>query len=90
MNFLTYRSEVDSLRAISIILVIFYHLNLSFFSGGFIGVDIFFIISGYVISNLILEELEQKNDFKFSKFIEKRLRRLVPALYFFLFITFSR
>ncbi len=89
----TFRFDIQSLRAVSVILVIFYHFNFTYqniplFSGGFIGVDIFFIISGYVISNLILEELEQKNDFKFSKFIEKRLRRLVPALYFFLFITF--
>ena len=84
----TFRYDIQSLRAISVILVIFYHFNFSYqdlplFSGGFIGVDIFFIISGYVISNLILIELKQKNDFKFSKFIEKRLRRLVPALYFF-------
>ena len=84
----TFRFDIQSLRAVSVILVIFYHFNFTYqniplFSGGFIGVDIFFIISGYVISNLILEELEQKNDFKFSKFIEKRLRRLVPALYFF-------
>ena len=90
----TFRFDIQSLRAISVILVIFYHFNFSYyeyplFSGGFIGVDIFFIISGYVISNLILVELEQKNDFKFSKFIEKRLRRLVPALYFFLFIIFG-
>ena len=89
----TFRFDIQSLRAVSVILVIFYHFNFTYqniplFSGGFIGVDIFFIISSYVISNLILEELEQKNDFKFSKFIEKRLRRLVPALYFFLFITF--
>jgi peptidoglycan/LPS O-acetylase OafA/YrhL len=89
----TFRYDIQSLRAISVILVIFYHFNFSYqdlplFSGGFIGVDIFFIISGYVISNLILIELKQKNDFKFSKFIEKRLRRLVPALYFFLFIIF--
>ena len=89
----TFRFDIQSLRAVSVILVIFYHFNFTYqniplFSGGFIGVDIFFIISGYVISNLILEELEQKNDFKFSKFIEKRLRRLVPALYFFLYITF--
>ena len=64
----TFRFDIQSLRAVSVILVIFYHFNFTYqniplFSGGFIGVDIFFIISGYVISNLILEELEQKNDY---------------------------
>ena len=58
----TFRLDIQSLRAISVLLVIFYHFNLVFnnhplFSGGFIGVDIFFIISGYVISNIILIEL---------------------------------
>ena len=65
MDRTTFRFDIQSLRAVSVILVIFYHFNLTFnsypiFSGGFIGVDIFFIISGYVISNIILIELEEK------------------------------
>ena len=89
----TFRLDIQSLRAISVLLVIFYHFNLVFnnhplFSGGFIGVDIFFIISGYVISNIILIELEKKKNFDFINFLEKRLRRLVPALYFLLIIIF--
>lgn len=88
-----FRLDIQSLRAISVILVIFYHFNLNannipLFSGGFIGVDIFFIISGYVISNIILIELREKKNFDFLKFLEKRLRRLIPALYFLLFIIF--
>ena len=60
----TFRLDIQSLRAISVLLVIFYHFNfnmnnLPIFSGGFIGVDIFFIISGYVISNIILIELHK-------------------------------
>ena len=93
MNEKTFRFDIQSLRAVSVLLVIFYHFNFSIsdvplFSGGFIGVDIFFIISGYVISNLILTEIKNQNEFDFFKFFEKRLRRLVPALYFVLFVVF--
>ena len=93
MNKDTFRFDIQSLRAISVILVIFYHFNFTLngkplFPGGFIGVDIFFIISGYVISNLILKEIREKNNFEFFVFFEKRLRRLIPALYFFLFVIF--
>jgi len=89
MNKQSFRFDIQSLRAISVILVICYHFNFIYqnnpiFSGGFIGVDIFFIISGYVISNIVLRELEKNNSFKILPFIEKRLRRLIPALYFLL------
>ncbi len=89
MNKQLFRFDIQSLRAISVILVICYHFNFIYqdnpiFSGGFIGVDIFFIISGYVISNIFLIELEKNNSFKILPFIEKRLRRLIPALYFLL------
>ena len=93
MNEKTFRFDIQSLRAVSVLLVIFYHFNFSIediplFSGGFIGVDIFFIISGYVIANLILIEIQEQNRFDFIKFFEKRLRRLVPALYFLLLVVF--
>ncbi len=89
----TFRLDIQSLRAISVLLVIFYHFNftvnnLPIFSGGFIGVDIFFIISGYVISNIILIELQEKKNFDFFNFLEKRLRRLIPALYFLMILIF--
>ena len=89
MNKQIFRFDIQSLRAISVILVICYHFNFIYqnnpiFSGGFIGVDIFFIISGYVISNIVLIELEKNNSFEILPFIEKRLRRLIPALYFLL------
>ena len=89
MNKQSFRFDIQSLRAVSVILVICYHFNFIYqnnpiFSGGFIGVDIFFIISGYVISNIVLIELEKNNSFKILPFIEKRLRRLIPALYFLL------
>ena len=72
----TFRLDIQSLRAISVLLVIFYHFNftvnnLPIFSGGFIGVDIFFIISGYVISNIILIELQEKKILIFLIFLKK-------------------
>ncbi len=78
-----YRVELDVLRALAIILVIFYHLeikvfNLSIFRGGFLGVDIFFVISGYLISSIIKNEI-QNNQFKLSNFLERRLRRIIPV-----------
>ena len=75
MNEKTFRFDIQSLRAISVLLVIFYHFNFSIsdvpFSGGFIGVDIFFIISGYVISNLILTEIKTKMNLIFLNFLKK-------------------
>ena len=82
---LTYRPEIDGLRAIAVFAVIFYHsdselFDLNFFPGGFIGVDIFFVISGYLITSLILKELKTTNNFSFKNFYERRTRRIIPAL----------
>ena len=84
---LTYRPEIDGLRAIAVFSVIFYHanfvlLNKSLFSGGFLGVDIFFVISGYLITSIILKEIYKTNSFSFINFYERRLRRIIPALLF--------
>ena len=89
---LTYRPEIDGLRAIAVIFVIFYHaelyfLNQNFFKGGFIGVDIFFVISGYLITSLILKELVATNKFSFAHFYERRIRRIIPALFFVMLLS---
>ena len=81
-----YRPEIDGLRAISVIAVILYHADLTFkgipiFAGGFIGVDIFLVISGYLITSLILKEINLKKDFSFINFYERRARRILPALF---------
>lgn len=76
-----YRSEIDGLRALAVIPVIFYHLNLELFNGGFVGVDIFFVISGYLITSILLGDLE-KNKFNLVKFYERRARRILPMLFF--------
>lgn len=73
-----YRSDIDGLRAIAILSVILYHADFSFFSGGFVGVDIFFVISGYLITQLILRDIKT-NNFSFLNFYQRRIRRLMPA-----------
>ena len=80
-----YRPEVDGLRAVAVIAVVFFHAGIKFFSGGYIGVDIFFVISGYLITSLILEDLKEKK-FKLVEFYERRARRILPALFLVMFI----
>ena len=84
---LTYRPEVDGLRAIAVGAVILYHAQITIFGyqpfeGGFIGVDIFFVISGYLITSIILKELVTSGSFSFKHFYERRIRRMLPALLF--------
>lgn len=76
-----YREEIDGLRAFAVIPVILFHAGLPGFEGGFVGVDIFFVISGYLITSIILSELSE-NRFSFSNFYIRRIRRIVPALFF--------
>ncbi len=75
-----YRKEIDGLRAFAIIPVVFFHSGLEIFNGGYIGVDIFFVISGYLITNIILEEIDE-NRFSILNFYQRRARRLLPALF---------
>lgn len=83
---LNYRAEIDGLRAIAVVSVIFYHAQIvDWFKGGFIGVDIFFVISGYLITRIILIELYAKNSFSFINFYERRARRILPVLFLVIF-----
>lgn len=81
-----YRKEIDGLRAIAILPVLLYHANLGIFPGGFIGVDVFFVISGYLIASLIFEEIND-NRFSLINFYERRTRRILPALFVVMFAT---
>jgi len=74
-----YRREIDGLRAIAVLAVMFFHAGFSPFHGGFIGVDVFFVISGHLITTLILNE-HQSRHFRFVNFYERRARRIFPAL----------
>ena len=75
-----YRAEIDGLRALSVLPVIFFHAGIEIFSGGFIGVDIFFVISGYLITSILLEELNNNNKINILHFYGRRARRILPAL----------
>jgi peptidoglycan/LPS O-acetylase OafA/YrhL len=82
---LKYRAEIDGLRAIAVLSVIFYHAFPSVVSGGFVGVDVFFVISGYLITNILLKEL-QAEKFSIVRFYERRARRIMPALFFMIIV----
>ncbi|WP_082717423.1 MULTISPECIES: acyltransferase family protein [unclassified Burkholderia] len=82
-----YRPDIDGLRAIAVMAVVLAHAGFAGFSGGFIGVDIFFVISGFVVANSILGDLS-RGQFSFSAFYARRARRLAPALYLMLIATF--
>lgn len=81
-----YRKEIDGLRAIAVLPVIFFHAGFSYFNGGFVGVDIFFVISGYLITSNILNDAS-KGTFSLAKFYERRIRRIYPALIVVLITT---
>ena len=89
---LAYRSEIDGLRTIAVGSVILYHAQINIFGhkifqGGFIGVDIFFVISGYLITSIILKELITTGSFSFKNFYEKRIRRIIPVLLFVMLVS---
>jgi len=89
---LKYRTELDGLRAVAVTLVLLYHAQISFnglylFKAGFLGVDIFFVISGYIITRLLLHEM-QLGVFQFRDFYVRRVRRILPVLFFVMVVSF--
>lgn len=84
---LGYRGDVEGLRAIAILLVIAAHAKVAGFQGGFIGVDVFYILSGYLITGLLVQEAATTGRMRFANFYARRLRRLLPALFLMLVIT---
>lgn len=79
-----YRPEVDGLRALGVIPVIFFHAGFKLFAGGYVGVDIFFVISGYLITSILLTELEADR-FSLIHFYERRARRILSPLFIVMF-----
>jgi peptidoglycan/LPS O-acetylase OafA/YrhL len=81
-----YRREIDGLRALAIIPVILFHAGLSGFGGGYVGVDVFFVISGYLIATILVSELSN-GTYSIINFYDRRARRILPALFFMLMAT---
>ena len=80
-----YRAEIDGLRALAVVPVILFHAGFELFSGGFVGVDVFFVISGYLITTILIDDIENKR-FSIANFYERRARRILPALFFVMFV----
>ena len=75
-----YRREIDGIRALAVLPVILFHAGFSLFSGGYVGVDIFFVISGYLITGIVMSEIA-RGTFSIVNFYERRIRRILPALF---------
>src|SRR5215207_1251970 len=86
---LSYSPGLDGLRAVAVMAVLLYHANLTWIPGGFLGVEVFFVISGYLISALLLAEWRQKGTINLKEFWLRRARRLLPALYVLLVVTLT-
>ena len=82
---INYRAEIDGLRALAVLPVIFFHAGFEWFSGGFVGVDVFFVISGYLITTIIISEIAE-GKFSIVNFYERRARRILPALFFVMLV----
>ncbi|MGE0024002.1 MAG: acyltransferase family protein [Hyphomicrobium sp.] len=83
-----YRPDIDGLRALSIIAVVFYHFGVPAFDGGFVGVDVFFVVSGYLITGIVVSDI-RAGRWSFQRFYERRARRLLPTLAIVLAATFA-
>src|ERR1039458_2468270 len=75
-----YRPAIDGLRAVAVLAVFLFHLNRGWLPGGFVGVDIFFVISGYLITSIIFRDCE-RNRFSFGRFYQRRIARLLPSFF---------
>lgn len=81
-----HRDDIDWLRAVAVLSVCFFHWSIPPFRGGYVGVDVFFVISGFLITRIIQSEV-RRDTFSFAQFYERRVRRLLPALYLTVAIT---
>ena len=84
---LRYRSDIEGLRAVAILLVVAAHAGVTFLRGGFVGVDVFFVLSGYLITGLLLKEIGDTGGIRFGAFYARRLQRLLPALLVMIVLT---
>lgn len=75
-----YRPDIDGLRAVAVMAVVLFHLDVRWFGGGFVGVDVFFVISGYLITKILVEDIRSTGRVDFRNFYIRRARRILPAL----------
>jgi len=87
-HFAKYRADIDGLRAVAVLAVLFFHAELKGFRGGFVGVDVFYVISGYLITSLLAKDLVE-GKFSLVSFYERRMRRIFPALFTVLFFCIA-
>ncbi|MGB4866995.1 MAG: acyltransferase, partial [Hyphomicrobium sp.] len=83
---LPYRPDIDGLRAVAVLAVVLFHAKLGAISGGYVGVDIFFVISGYLITSIVVREIGE-GTFSLADFYERRIRRIFPALFVVVFAS---
>jgi peptidoglycan/LPS O-acetylase OafA/YrhL len=83
----TFRADIEGLRGIAVLLVILFHASVPGFGGGFVGVDVFFVISGFLITGMLLREYETTGRISLSNFYARRVRRLLPASALVLVVT---
>lgn len=86
-GFMKYRRDIDGLRALAVLPVLFFHAHLPGFSGGYVGVDVFFVISGYLITSILAREVDERA-FSLVRFYERRIRRIFPALFVMIAVCF--
>ena len=84
---LGYRADIEGLRAVAILLVVACHAKVPWLAGGFVGVDVFYVLSGYLITGLLVQEIHDSGELRFANFYGRRLRRLLPALLLMLAVT---
>ena len=82
-----FRADVEGLRAVAVLAMVVYHAGLSQVGGGFVGVDVFYVLSGFLITRLLWEELETTGRLRFGPFYARRARRLLPAALLVLVVT---
>lgn len=88
MSVIKYRRDIDGLRALAVLPVVFFHAGIDVFSGGFVGVDIFFVISGFLITSILIKDI-QAGEFSLKNFYERRARRILPALFLVCLLSFG-
>lgn len=86
MSDIKYRPDIDGLRAVAVLMVILFHMNADWIPGGFIGVDVFFVISGYIITSAIYPRILNE-EFSFNHFYVRRIKRILPLFYLVVMIS---